>query len=243
MTKLNQIVALENGLKARVEKAITGIYHNLQKSTLYNGFVRVYQPKDEEGEQIPSEGTNVQERVDDQLKAASEHLTQLFDVVATKDWGNTQAQADVMVDGLVVVEGAPVTYLLFLEKQLVKWHTILNKVPVLDPAELWTYDEGNSQYRTQPTKSVKTKKVLKALELSPATDRHPAQVQTYNEDVPVGTWEATKFSCAIPARRRDELVVRVDKLLDAVKSAREEANGAEVEQIRVGGSVFSYLLG
>lgn len=242
MPKLNQIVALEKGLKGRTEKAVTAIYHTLQKGALFNGFNRVYSPKDEEGEQYPPEGTHIQEKVTGQLALFSSHMVQLFDVVATKDWGNTKATADVTVDGRVIVSGAPVTYLLFLEKELIHWRTALGQVPVLDPAEVWVYDQDNAWYRTEPSRSIKTKKIPRVLELSAATDRHPAQVQTYNEDVPVGYWDATKFSSAIPARRRDELIARVDMLIDAVKAAREEANGIEIDQVKVGENVFSYLL-
>lgn len=241
MTKLNQIVALEKGLKSRAESEITKIYHVLQKTALFTGLSRMYQPKDEDGDHLPAEKTIVQTTVKDQLDAAAKHLSNLFDVVATKEWGNTAAMADVVVDGQVLIHDAPVPYLLFLEKQLVNWRTMVSKLPILDAAELWTFDEGNSQWRTEPTETQRSKKVLRALELSPATDRHPAQVQTYNEDVPVGTWVTTKFSGAVPAQRQYELTQRANKLIDAVKSAREEANGVEVTQQKVATQVFDYL--
>lgn len=38
-----------------------------------------------------------------------------------------------------------------------------------------------------------------------ATDKHPAQVEVYHEDVPVGYWTTVKFSGALPARRVNEL--------------------------------------
>lgn len=41
----------------------------------------------------------------------------MFDVVATQDFANCQAKADVMVEGRVLIKDAPVTHLLFLEKQ------------------------------------------------------------------------------------------------------------------------------
>lgn len=242
MTKLNQIVALEKGLKGRVQAAVTTIHHLLQKPPLFAGLSRVYKPKDDEGEQLPPESTRVQHTVQEQLDAASKHLTQLFDVVATKEWGNMTAVADVKLDERVIVPSAPVPYLLFLEKELTNWRTLVSKIPLLDPAETWTYDEGNSQWRTQPTETVRSKRVLRALTLAPATDKHPAQVQTYNEDVPAGTWATTKFSGAVPAKVRDDLVERANELLDAVKKAREEANGAEVTQRKVAEDIFEYLL-
>jgi hypothetical protein len=52
-----------------------------------------------------------------------------------------------------------------------------------------------------------------------------------------------KFSGALPAKRVSELLERVEKLQDAVKFAREEANNAETTDRRVGDKVFGYLFG
>jgi hypothetical protein len=243
MTKLNQIVALEKGLKGRTEKAITKTYHQLQKAEPFAGLSRTYQPKDEDGDVFPPERTQVQETVPDQLDQAAKALTELFNVVATKEWGNTIARADVKIDGQVIVEGAPVPYLLFLEKRLIDWRTMVSTLPTLNPAEVWTADEtANNQYRTEATKTTKTKKIPRVLTKAPATERHPAQTEVYMEDVVIGEWSTTKFSGAIPAKRRDELVERVNKLIDAVQMAREDANDAEIEQKRPAAAVFSYLL-
>lgn len=243
VTRLNQIVALEKGLKGRTTSAITVIHRLLQKGELFSGMVRVYTPKDEEGEQLPSEQVLVQSTVKTQLDAAAEQLTNLFDVVATKETGNTVAKADVDVDGSALILNASVPLLLFLEKELVNWRTLVSKLPLLDPATIWTYDEANGHYRTDPTDTIRSKKVMRALTLAPATERHPAQVQTYNEDVPAGTWTTTKFSGGVTTSYRDELVARADKLIDAVKAAREEANSVEVTQQKIAKPVFDYLLG
>ena len=76
-----------------------------------------------------------------------------------------------------------------------------------------------------------------------ATEKHPAQVEVYYEDVAVGYWTTVKFSGALPAQRVNELLERVEKLQHAVKFAREEANGTEVTDQRVGDAVFGYLFG
>ena len=57
----------------------------------------------------------------------------------------------------------------------------------------------------------------------------------------VGTWRTIKFSGALPAKRINELLARVEKLQEAVKFAREEANGIEVEEQKVGEKVLKYL--
>jgi hypothetical protein len=243
MTKLNQIVAVEKGLKTRVQNETTIVYHSLQKSALFTGLSRVYSPVNDGDETLPPESTRVQLTVEDQLAGAARHLTELFDVVATKENGNMWAKADVKVNGQVIVPGASVPLLLFLEKQLIDWRTTVSAVPVLDRAESWSEDDTVAgQYRTDPVMSIRTKKVPRNHVKAEATDRHPAQVEVYMEDIPVGRWTTIKFSGAVPTKRRVELVDRINVLLDAVKAAKEEANGYDIEQVKVGKAVFDYLL-
>jgi len=133
--KLNQVIAIEKGTKGRSLQELTEAHQTLQKPALLAGISRTYRPKDEEGEQFPPESTRVQIKAEDIIRKISEGLTKLFDVVATKDWANCTAKADVIVDGKVLLSQVPATYLLFLEKQLVDLHTFIKKLPVLDSSE------------------------------------------------------------------------------------------------------------
>lgn len=240
-TKLNQIIAVEKGVKSKSYADLTQAHHDVQKQALLSGISRTYQPKDEEGEQLPPESTKVQLNAEHILARTAANLTRLFDVTATKDWANCQARADVVVDGQTLIAGAPVSYLLFLEKQLTDLLTFVKKLPVLDASETWTHDPTTDSYRTEPTRTMRTKKVPRNHVKAEATDKHPAQVEIYFEDVTVGTWTTTKFSGALPAQRVHELEARVEKLAHAVKYAREEANGFEVTDQRVGEAVFGHL--
>lgn len=239
--KLNQVIAIEKGTKSRSLQDLTEAHHNLQKTTLLAGISRTYRPKDEEGEQFPPESTRVQIRAEDVIRSTSETLTKLFDVVATKDWANCDAKADVVVDGKVLLSQVPATYLLFLEKQLVDLHTFVKKLPVLDASESWTFDPSADCWATEPVSTLKTKKVPRNHVKAEATEKHPAQVEVYYEDVVVGTWRTIKFSGALPARRVNELLDRVEKLQEAVKFAREEANNRDITEQKIGATVFQYL--
>ncbi|MFD9945538.1 hypothetical protein ACFWYW_49370 [Nonomuraea sp. NPDC059023] len=112
-----------------------------------------------------------------------------------------------------------------------------------DPAETWSQDVHTEAWRTEPVKTTRTKKVPRNHVLAEATDKHPAQVQVFTEDIVVGYWTKVAFSGALPQRRVNELLARVQKLQDAVKFAREEANGADIVDRKIGEKVFSYLLG
>jgi hypothetical protein len=239
--KLNQVIAIEKGTKSRSLQDLTEAHHNLQKPASLAGISRTYRPKDEEGEQFPPESTRVQLKAEDVIRKTSEVLTKLFDMVATKDWANCSAKADVIVDGNVLLSQVPATYLLFLEKQLVDLHTFVKKLPVLDASETWTFDPSADYWATEPMQTIKTKKIPRNHVKAEATEKHPAQVEVYYEDVVVGTWRTIKFSGALPASRVNELLNRVEKLQEAVKFAREEANNMEVTEQKVGAKVFHYL--
>jgi hypothetical protein len=241
MTKLNQIIAVEKGIKSKSYAELTEAHHNVQKQALLSGISRSYQPKDEEGEQLPPESTRVQLKAEDILRQTTANLTRLFDVTATKDWANCVARADVAVDGATILREVPVSYLLFLEKQLSDLTTFVKKLPILDAAETWTHDPSSDTWKTEPVRTLRTKKVPRNHVKAEATEKHPAQVDVYYEDIAIGTWTTTKFSGAVPAQRVNELLERVEKLTVAVKFAREEANTFEVTDQRVGDAVFAYL--
>lgn len=240
-TKLCQVLAVEKGAKAKKEQILTQAYHEAQKSDLFKGLTRVYQPAEEGGDELPAEETKVQRTAADLFKTATDVLTDLFDITYAKDTANALAKEDVIVDGNVLLAQVPVTYLLFLEKQLIDVRTFVSKIPTLDPSEEWTFSPNANAYVAKPSKTVRTKKVFVPITLAPATDKHPAQIEKSYEDQKAGIWTTTKFSGAIPAARAAELLARVEKLQRAVKFAREACNLQPVEQAPIGAKVFHFL--
>ena len=241
MTKLNQIIAVEKGVKSRSLEELTEAHHALQKPALLSGIARTYRPRDEEGEQLPPESTRVQIKAEEIIHQTTAIMTKLFDITATKDWANCRAKADIVIDGKTLVSQVPATYLLFIEKQLVDLHTFIKKLPVLDASERWSFDASADCWATEPTQTLRTKKIPRNHVKAEATEKHPAQVEVYYEDVSIGTWRTVKFSGALPAQRVNELVDRVERLQEAVKFAREEANSLEVEDVKVGEKILGFL--
>lgn len=244
MAKLNQIIAVEKGIKSEAYGQLTQIDKANQKPELFNGMVRTYRPlSDEDSEKLPGESKRVQLRAADILNTMAHLSTQWWDVTARKDWTNCVALADVAVDGEVVLAAVPVTYLLFLEKQLTDIKTMIGRLPVLDGAEDWEYDQNSGVYKTETASTHRTKKIAKPIVLYPATPEHPAQTQMAQEDVIAGYWDTTKLSGALPFDRKEALTKRIDALIQAVKQAREAANGAdELKAPKVGDAIFGYLL-
>lgn len=241
MPKLNQIIAIQAGKKAQAKDTLTEAYHQLKKTELLSGIARTYQPRDEDGEPLPEERKHVQAKVNELIQKVTADLTEMFDVVATQDWANCQARANVVVDGKTILENVPVTHLLFLEKQLTDLRTFIDTLPVLDAAEDWEYKPEADCYVSAPSRTHRTKKVPKNHIKYEATKEHPAQVEMYMEDVWVGTWTTTKFSGCVPAAVKKAMLDRARKLLDAAKAAREEANGIEVKPQKVGERLLGYV--
>lgn len=238
---LGQIVGIQKAVNTSASRAVTETYHALQKPALLSGISRVYTPRDDEGERLPAESTRVQVTADQALAETAAQLTRLFDVTATKDWGNCEARGDVIVDGQTLLARVPVSYLLFLEKQLTDLATVIKTVPLLDPAESWERDPATGSWKTEPTQTVRTKKVPRNHVKAEATDKHPAQVELYYEDIPVGNWTTVKFSGALGAARKTAILTRIEKLQHAVKFAREQGNTHPVTDIPIGETVFGYL--
>jgi hypothetical protein len=241
MPKLNQIVALTQGRKSRNATTITAIYHKAQKAALFSGLVRTYQPKDDDGETQPSESHKVQEVAADLIESFQDSMQDLFDIVATQDRANCFARADVTVDGEVLIKDVPATTLLFLEKQMADVKTFIEHLPTLDPTEDWDYNKEQGLWASKPQQTSRSKKVPRAFVKAPATDKHPAQVDVFTEDVQVGTWTKISYSGAIPSSQKSAMLTRVAKLLDAVKSAREQANLVDATDVLIGESLLDYV--
>ncbi len=242
---LNQIIAVRASVKADVERELTKHHRLLGRVDLLKGLARTYTPKDDEGFRYPPETTNVQVKGEQVLRQIGEDMTRLFDVTAALDWSNQHARADIVITSgdqpFVLMPDVPVSYLIFLEKALVNLETLVRKLPLLEAAEEWTFDPSSDVFKSAPVGTVKSAKVRRNHVLAAATDRHPAQVESYTEDVPIGIWSTVKFSGAFPAQRVNKLLARITALQVAVKFAREQANMAEVLDPRPGRRVMDYL--
>lgn len=244
MGKLNQIIAVEKGIKGRVHSVISELYKVVQKPDLFNGFAKTYEKKDEDGEELPREHKRVQYTAPGVLDQIAASMTELFDVTARKDWTNNIAVADVRLDDHPLLYNVPVTFLLFLEKQVQDIRTFMAAMPVLDEAESWVHDTHSGLHKTDAIKTHRTKKINKPIVMYHATVEHPAQTAMVTEDTLAGFWSSVKHSGAIPKPEKAEMVRRADLLLQAIKKAREEANGVdEIVAPNVGNAIFTYLLG
>lgn len=245
MTTLAQINALLTGYKPTATRNLTDLHRLAQPGAHLGGVLRSYQPLDDEGETLPAERSYPQVVVESLFTDVITVVGRLFSLQLTQDIGNTEARADIAIGNRVLMHDVPVTFMLFLEKQLTDLRTFIGKLPVLDPSKLWEVDESTAGgfYRAEPAATVRTKKVHKTfVKWEPPTPAYtqPAQVDVIQEDVPLGTWTTVALSGAVPARRVKLLMRRISALIEAVKLARETANARTVED-QTAAPLFAYL--
>lgn len=244
MPALHHVLAIAKGMKSQEYSDLT-TYHKLcQKTELFHGFTKTYERLDEAGEELPSERKKVQYTAEGVIKEVRAKKAEYLIVEARREWTDCVARADIVLNGSVLVAHVPVTYLLFLEKQLVDLRTFVEKLPTLDTAEDWALDGNSGLHKTPVTKTHRTKKVEQPIVLYDATKEHPAQTQLITKDVLAGYWYNVKESGALPVPQQAAMLERVEALLHAVKQARETANSTEVvEPPEVARALLGHIFG
>jgi len=99
MTKLNAILAVEKGRRTDLHTLITSLHKSTQQPALMTGHHKKFTPRREEGETFPDDTQVVQLTHESAIKDITGALVKLLDTVATKDWSNCVARADVVLDG------------------------------------------------------------------------------------------------------------------------------------------------
>lgn len=247
--KLCEVIAVVKGVKSRVYAAVTEQDKLCQRTAMFNGLAKTYEPLNEEDQDLPDgETALIQQRAEDVIESVTRELTALFDKTATLEYGNTKASANIEIDGTVLLEAVPATYLLFLEKQLNDLHTAVSRLPVLPPEHTWRWDDNRNCWSSDLVRKVRTKKsprvVFTATSKTTAKDgsvTEQQQGQVVSEDLPVGYWHTTYFSSALPAVRRKKLCEKIVRLQDAVKQARERANSTTVDVQKVGDRLLGWV--
>lgn len=240
---ISQCLALEKSLKTEENKEGGSLLRTLAKPEPFSGQLRFYTPREDGGETRPREDKKVVSSAKDLLSKFSDLFRRRMNITCTKDQGNASARANVVVDGVVVLADCPPTMLLTLEQKVQEIQGLLVNVTTLPPEENWAVDPNTGLYKSEPDQKASTKKIERVVELSAATDKHPAQVQLRPEDVTVGTWTTIKLSSALTIPEKTALLERCSKLLAALKMAREEANQYRLKESDAGTRVANFLFG
>lgn len=249
--KLCEAIAVLKGIKSQTYALLTDQDKMCQKEALFKGLTKSYEPLDEsDPDRLDGETVLVQQSADEIIASMTEALARYFDACAAVETGNTKATADIVVEGETLLAGVPVTYLLFLEKQLNDLHTAVSRLPVLSPQFAWRRDAGRNCFVSDEVKKVRPKKtprvVMTTTSKTTAKDgsvTEQEQGQIVHEDLPVGYWSTTHFSSALEPGRHKQMLTRINRLRDAVKQARERANSAAIERPQFGQPLLDWVFG
>ena len=241
--KLHQLLAVLSSVKTKTEKIKTESYHKIQKPSLFQGISKTYTPNDEEGYVYPAEIKPLNETVADVISHFTESSLELYDLSFQQDLANCQAKADIVVDGNVIATQVPVTYLLFLEKQITDLKTFIEKLPVRDISTNWIDDPSRGIAVSEEKQTVKTKKITDFVVAYEATENHPAQVKEVSKDIIEGKWSTVQLNGEISPQTHKELKMKVNKLYQAIVIAREEGNSIEVSNRKIGKDLMNFVFG
>lgn len=236
--RLSQALAREQQEKGRASEAQKWFGEGIRAFQM-SGMKRTYTPIDEDGEKLPDEEKLIQHTWQSIVRTLRDYYEEYIDAVATKDYANQVAKADVVLDGRTLVEGAPVPYLLFLEKALTDWRSFISKMPQRDRGQRWQGNTG--QWESEPVTQNRTVKQKVPIVLYDATKDHPAQTQLVEKAVLTGHFRTINHSAELTFEEKERLMARVDRLIQAVRSAREEANSTQIDSVTLAAKLFDYI--
>lgn len=183
--------------------------------------------------------------VDDKLDYVGQAFIKYIDAMAQKESTNQHANSDVVTpSGFVLLQDIPATLLLALEGRLAKLRLVYETIPTLQPGINWAEDTsiGKGVFKASNDEiRHKTEKVLESKIIVAPTEKHPAQVEKWTEDRPVGQYVNTRWSAMITPARKSQLIGRIDLLIGMVKQARMRANTAPVVGGNIGKTLLSFI--
>jgi len=237
MPKIHQLVAVLDGAKKQAHKSVSRIHHESQKTELFAGQAREYRVVDEAGEQLPPDSKKVQRTVREFVEDAKRAWTGWINDQVSLDMANTQAFCEVF--GVKV----PAVTTIFIQRRLEDWRTMIEKLPTLPPEKNWSWSGDRNCFVADEEKTRKTGKVPRAHVLYEATEKHPAQVEQYFEDITVGWWHVRYMSGCIPEEVKKEWLDNINSSIREVKQARGKANEADVKRIDFAKALHSRIFG
>lgn len=240
MGQLHEILAVIQESKL-VEKRMMDEFIKLADGRFYDGFIKTYMPKDEEGETFPTEEVPVVTTVAEKLLFTKNFIIKNIDNLLTVNETNRIAEAELVIDGISYGKYSSTSFL-ELEKELQKLRTMYASIPTLNLARKWTLSLNEEDIYEAETE-LTTRKIKQTIHrvIVQATDKFPAQVVGEVTDVPVGVWQTTHKSGRLSPANKAKLLSRIDTLIEAVKKCRAKANQEKICNISLGGKLFDYI--
>ena len=246
--KLHELLAVRTSLKAQAASTQADLENTFEKKQHhFTARVKSFTPAGENAETKVEDVLELQTSVKGELRWIKGFMAKAMDSHLHIAEGNTKAFADIVLEGgMELARAVPASTLLDLETSIEDLRKFAAKIPTLDPAKGFKLDpdRGEGVYVARDVEKVRTQMVKKIYTLYPATDKHPAQTQLLDEQVPIGTIREREWSSMLTPAQKAEILDRIEKLARAVKKARARANEVEVDTTHgIGGVLLTYALG
>jgi hypothetical protein len=246
--KLHEVLAveadLEGAAKRVLEEAKVTFLKKVEHFMGHHKTLRMFSEARATEEEAAQEHKEPVTTVDAKLRYVHKPVIRWFDALAQKERTNQEARADLVVDGEVLAEDVPATLLLGLESRLKLLRGVYEAIPTQPPSMVWVEDPGSGKgvYRSKyPEKRDKTEKDVAYKIIVPATKEHPAQAQTWSENVKVGVLTTERWTTTITPGEKSNLLERIDKLLYATKRARQRANSTTLVKVQIGKKLLDFI--
>jgi len=251
--KLHEVIAVEADLAGAAKRILEEAEATFRsKSHLFTGKVRTLELFAGDDEVSKTAAEDAEKSIDvltttvpDKLKYVWESVVRYWDAVGQKERTNQAATADLVVGGVTVLSGVPVTFLLSLENKLKALRQVYDAIPTLLPNIPWVDapDLGPNIKRSPEVSTLKTAKTIDFRITAPATDRHQAQVVQVEKVSNVGVFKQTTTSGMVTPYQKSIWLGRIDDLIRSVKQARQRANEVELVSITSTSAITSYIHG
>lgn len=244
--KLHEILAVEADLRQTAIKVTDECLRTFKdKATHFMKHHRRLKMFEQDNVEHVEENKEMVTTVADKLSYVEDHIIRYYDAVLQKELTNQQATADIKLpDGAVIAQDVPATFLLGLEEKLKRVRAIYEAIPTLQPGKKWEPDTDIGEHvfkNAFPEEKMKTKKVFAHQILVEPTDKHPAQIEKWEETKDVGKYILNEWSSMLTPARKSILLGRLDTLIQAIKKARQRANTTELVQRNIGSELFGWI--
>ncbi len=251
--KLHELLATLGDLEARSKMTQDEATVTFDKRATHfigsHRTLKMFDDKDSHLEDADEQHQALTTTVGAKLKYIQKDIARWFDAFLQKEATNQVAKADLVVGDKVLIKDAPATFFLGMEKELKQLRKTYEAIPTLQPGVEWVKDEvlaaeDNSKgvYRNANSdKKLKTKQTIGHVVLVPSSVEHPAQIEKWKEQVPVGEFTQENYCGMISPADKSVLLNRVSKLISAVKRARQRANSTDIQKLSVGKAIFKYI--
>lgn len=243
---LHELLAVEGDLEGTFKKVVEETKVTFgKKENLFMGQHRKLEVFDESDKtKYPEEIKEVDETVKSKLAYMVGHVSKYFDAIYQKEATNQMATSDLVVDGNVVAEKLPATFLLGLESRLKMVRSVLEEIPTLETGIKWVADpsKGEDIFCCEPPEEkMKTAKTFQHKVLYEATKEHPAVIEKWEETINVGKFTRHIWSGKVTSTEKSRLLGNLDKLIREVKKARQRANTQEAVTNKVSAKILDVI--